>query len=76
MIIKPIEMKQRVAKVAVSSNRYLQARLLLQNVCVVGIILKMEKAEAPSQSPRELPMSLTTLTTVTLGMLLVRMTVG
>ena len=69
-------MKQRVAKVAVPSNRYLQARLLLQNVCVVGIILNMEKAEAPSQSLRELPMSLITFTVVTLGMLLVTMTIG
>ena len=35
----------------------------------VWIILKMEKMDAPSQRPRELPMSLITVMNVTLGML-------
>ena len=68
-----IEMEKRVAKVAVPCT--VEGTYRLEYYCrMFGIVLKMEKAEA--LSPRELLMSLTTFTTVTLGMLLVTITIG
>ena len=77
----PIEMDTRVAKtVTAKVSVFLKfAKAASEEQHWEGAawtILKMEKTDAPSQSPIELPMSLITVTNDILGMLFVTWTVG
>ena len=77
----PIEMDTRVEKTVTAKVsvflKFAKASFEEQHLRgAAWTILKMEKTDAPSQSPIELPMSLITVTNDILGMLFVTWTVG